>query len=236
MVVMIRRMQCVNCGGRLEGAMTFCPYCGVRQDIDLRQIHFRDLGCDGTLRCPSCESGLSVIEFETDPAIRVERCHSCHGMFFNPGELQALLDVQTNPLVWLDTVQMQRIASDYGFTHEVVYRKCPMCEDRMSHVNFASRSGVILDRCGTHGLWVEGGELRRLTEWWRAGGRLVFQQDEADKTKRLFAEKPPPMSHVPGSVESPDVIRDRTWSNSGGSPDVPAWLTALGALGSIIID
>ncbi|MEX1113782.1 MAG: zf-TFIIB domain-containing protein [Akkermansiaceae bacterium] len=66
--------------------MTFCPFCGVRQDIDLRQIHFRDLGTDEALACPSCSTGLSVIEFETDPTLRIERCKACHGMFFNPGD------------------------------------------------------------------------------------------------------------------------------------------------------
>ena len=154
--------------------MTFCPYCGVRQDIDLRQIHFRDMGTDASQPCPSCETPLSVIEFDTTPPMRVERCGACNGMFFNPGELEALLDHQTNPLVWLDNVQLQQISSDFGFQHEVVYRKCPLCAERMGHVNFGGRSGVVLDRCGTHGVWVEGGELRRLTEWWRAGGKLIF--------------------------------------------------------------
>lgn len=209
----MRPMQCTSCGGRLEGRMTFCPYCGLRQDIDLRQIHFRDLGTDETLACPSCAAALAVIEFETEPALRIERCNACHGMFFNPGELEALLDARTHPLVWLDPVQMQQIGEDFGFHHEVVYRKCPMCADRMSHLNFAGRSGVILDRCGTHGVWVEGGELRRLAEWWRAGGKLVFQQNEADKTRRLYQEKPAARP-VGGPVEPPDGTSDWSWGGS----------------------
>ncbi|MCP5543694.1 MAG: zf-TFIIB domain-containing protein [Akkermansiaceae bacterium] len=204
-------MKCVNCGGALEGTMTFCPYCGVRQDIDLRQIHFRDMGTDASQPCPSCETPLSVIEFDTTPPMRVERCGACNGMFFNPGELEALLDHQTNPLVWLDNVQLQQISSDFGFQHEVVYRKCPLCAERMGHVNFGGRSGVVLDRCGTHGVWVEGGELRRLTEWWRAGGKLIFQQNEADKTKKLFQERPKPVPPT-GSIESPERTDDWSWS------------------------
>lgn len=229
-------MQCHQCGGALAGAMTFCPYCGVRQDIDLRQIHFRDLGTRADMTCPSCESTLTLIEFDTTPPVQVEHCGNCHGMFFNPGELQALLDEQTNPLVWLDTVQINQIAQDYGHHHQVVYRKCPTCSERMSHINFGGRSGVILDRCGTHGLWAEHGELRRLTEWWRAGGKLIFQMDEADKTKKLFAERPTPRSHVPGSIESPDTFQDWSPTNPGGAPDVPNWLTILAAVASAVID
>jgi Zn-finger nucleic acid-binding protein len=228
-------MQCHQCGGALEGAMTFCPYCGVRQEIDLRQIHFRNLGSNETMACPSCESRLSVIEFDTDPPLCIERCFGCHGMFFNPGELQALLDQKTNPNVWLDTVQMQQIAAEYGYRHEVVYRKCPMCSERMSHLNFGGRSGVIVDRCGTHGLWVDGGELRQLTEWWRAGGKLVFQQSEADKTKKLFADRPSARPQERGSIESPDQPQDWSWNRQDTSV-IPGWMDVLVDLASIVVD
>ena len=194
--------------------MTFCPFCGVRQDIDLRQIHFRDLGADESLACPSCSTALSVIEFDTDPALCIERCNNCHGMFFNPGELEAALESQTHPLVWLDPAQLNQIGEDYGFSHEVVYRKCPICAERMSHLNFGRRSGIILDRCGFHGVWVEGGELRRLTEWWRAGGKLIFQQNEADKTSQLYPKSRSLNSgHIPGSIESPDKPAEWTWTS-----------------------
>ncbi len=180
-------MKCTSCGGRLTGPMTFCPFCGVRQDVNLRQIHFRDLGTDDNLPCPHCFTPLDVIEFDTEPAIRIERCTKCFGMFFNPGELEALLEAKTNPLVWLDPVQLNRIAEDFGYDHEQLYLKCPMCAERMSHINFAGRSGVILDRCGAHGVWLEGNELRRLLEWWRAGGKHLHQQYEAERVKRMYA-------------------------------------------------
>jgi Zn-finger nucleic acid-binding protein len=228
-------MQCHQCGGALSGAMTFCPYCGVRQEIDLRQIHYRNVTPEAALACPSCESTLTVIEFDTQPPFQVERCGACHGMFFNPGELQALLDHETTPLVWLDTVQINQIAEDYGHTHQVVYRKCPMCSERMSHINFGGRSGVILDRCGTHGLWVDGGELRRLTEWWRAGGKLIFQQDEADKTKKLFAERPLQRPHTSGSIESPAKTWSGSWTES--SPTMlPDLLGVLVDIAATVID
>jgi Zn-finger nucleic acid-binding protein len=172
--------------------MTFCPFCGVRQDVNLRQVHFRDLGTDASLPCPHCATPLDVIEFDTEPKIRIERCTTCYGTFFNPGELEALLEAQTNPLVWLDPAQLNQIAADFDHDREITYHKCPMCAERMSHLNFGGRSGVIVDRCGTHGVWLEGSELRRLTEWWRAGGKLIYQQHEAERAKKLYlpAEKP----------------------------------------------
>lgn len=217
--------------------MTFCPFCGVRQDVNLRQIHFRDLGTSENLPCPSCAAPLGVIEFDTEPKIQIERCAACYGTFFNPGELEALLEAQTNPLVWLDPVQLNQIADDFGYQHEVVYRKCPVCAERMSHLNFGGRSGVILDRCGTHGVWLEGSELRRLTEWWRAGGKLIHQQHEAERAKNLYGsrERKHPRQGV-GGIDSPDKPDDWSWTNPGGEPDVPTWLTVIGSLASIIID
>lgn len=206
--------------------MTFCPFCGTRQDIDLRQINFRDLGNQGSLPCPGCENLLDVIEFETEPPVQIERCKACLGMFFNPGELEFLLEQKTNPLVWLDNQKLEEISANYGYNHEVVYRKCPMCEERMSHINFGGRSGVILDRCGTHGVWLEGGELRRLLEWWRAGGKHLHQANEQEKISQMRE-----MKKSNGPIES--TYSGGDWSPVETAGDPSAWVLLADALFSI---
>ena len=223
-------MKCTSCSGRLEGAMTFCPFCGVRQDVNLRQIHFRDLGVDESLPCPECVTPLGVIEFDTDPKIHIERCTTCFGTFFNPGELESLLEAQTNPLVWLDPTQLNQIARDFGYNHEVVYRKCPMCAERMSHINFGGQSGVILDRCGTHGVWLEGSELRRLTEWWRAGGKLIYQQNEAKRSKQLYGNQ------TKERPRAPLVTTESENPSEMGSSNTFDVISVLGGLISWIAD
>ena len=146
-------------------------------------------------------------------------------MFFNPGEMEALLDARTNPLVWLDAEQIERINVDFGHEREIVYRPCPMCSELMSHLNFGGRSGVIIDRCGTHGVWLEGSQLRRLTEWWRAGGKLIYQQNEEERVKRLYGTPPSAQRKNPtGSIEPPAESRD--WF------DTPAGVA--GVIGAII--
>jgi Zn-finger nucleic acid-binding protein len=183
--------------------MTFCPFCGVRQEVDLRQINFRDLGTDASLPCPHCTTPLGVIEFDSEPKVRIERCTTCHGNFFNPGELEVLLESRAPSLVWLDEVQLGQIATDLVPEEEFVYRRCPMCAELMSRVNFGGKSGVIIDRCGTHGAWLDGNELRQLIEWWRAGGKLLYQQNEADRVKRIEAARPLNRPVSFGTVESP---------------------------------
>jgi Zn-finger nucleic acid-binding protein len=223
-------MKCTSCGGRLQGTMTFCPFCGVRQDVNLRQIHFRDLGTDASLPCPHCSIPLAVIEFDTEPKIRIERCTTCYGTFFNPGELEALLDAQTNPLIWLDPAQLNQIATDFSHDREIIYHKCPMCAERMSHLNFGGRSGVIVDRCGTHGVWLEGSELRRLTEWWRAGGKLIYQQHEAERARKLYGPLPENRRQAPLVTTEPDRY--------GEPKGLDSWdvLTIVGGVLSIFLD
>jgi len=161
----VSSMKCLECGGRLEGPMTFCPFCGVRQDIDLRQIHFRDLGVEQALSCPQCETGLQVMELDLQPPLRIERCGACAGLFFNPGELEVVLDGQTHAVAWFDLLQLKQITEDFERPRGAVYRKCPICDQRMNHLNFGGRSGVVVDHCAAHGLWLEAGHLRRLAEW-----------------------------------------------------------------------
>lgn len=207
-------MKCASCGGALTGAMTFCPFCGVRQEIDLRQIHFRELSDPlKKLPCPECATPMGVIEIDTLPPLHIERCPKGHGLFFNPGELEAVLNHKTEAAVRYDAGMIDQINADFGHRdHEIIYRKCPFCAERMSHLNFGGRSGVILDKCGTHGVWLDAGELRRLAEWWRAGGKHIHAAEEGKRIGKLFAQ-PPPKSAARGTIESPQKTTDWTWTD-----------------------
>lgn len=196
--------------------MTFCPFCGVRQEIDLRQIHFREMSdpAGPKLPCPECNATMQLLEIDTLPPLHIERCPKGHGFFFNPGELEAVLNHKTEAAVRFDSAMIDQINADFGpRDREIFYRKCPHCRERMSHLNFGGRSAVILDKCGTHGLWLDAGELRRLAEWWRAGGKLIHARHEAERIGNLFLpERPKQRPSHSGTIESPDKPRDWEWT------------------------
>ena len=217
---MVTGMKCRHCNGALDVGASSCPYCGVRADIDLRMLHFRDLGPAEGQKCPGCRGKLGGIEFSTQPPVLIERCLTCHGMFFNPGELEAVLELGTWPLVWLDPVEFQRIAADFGHRKEIVYRACPVCAERMSPHMFGGGSGVIVDRCGTHGLWLEAGGLRRLMEWWRAGGKHIHQAHEAERARMLYGK-----SERPAFRKAVEPATD--WKSSGSAGSEPGPLDSL---------
>ncbi|MEM9235955.1 MAG: zf-TFIIB domain-containing protein, partial [Verrucomicrobiota bacterium] len=171
-----------------------------------------------------------MIRFETEPPIVVERCASCHGLFFNPGELEAFLEAKIPKAVWVDGQRLREIKENFGYNHEVVYRKCPRCEERMSHINFGGRSGVIMDRCGSCGFWLEAGELRRLMEWWRAGGKHIHQEHEQEKVRRRSAEvRRSPMSGS-GAFGDSSPSMEPLWGDAGSDS---GWSTAI-KIGALI--
>ena len=73
------------------------------------------------------------------------------------------------------------------------YRPCPSCGTLMNRTLHGKRSGVVVDRCRDHGLWLDAGELRQLLEWARAGGALLDlerrQEQAAEEAKRQERER-----------------------------------------------
>lgn len=52
----------------------------------------------------------------------------------------------------------------------VRYLPCPACGKMMNRSNFAKSSGVVLDVCRDHGVWLDRGELPALLDFIGTGG------------------------------------------------------------------
>lgn len=221
-------MKCTHCGIALASPAAICPFCLKRQETGDRKIHCRDLGPAADMPCPECSTALSVVEFETQPPLTLERCGSCDGMFFNPGELEALMAAHGNPSAAMDPVELGRITAAFHQPRAVLYRKCPACGERMNHLNFGS-SGVVLDRCGSHGVWVDGGTVRHLLEWWGAGGGQLYQRSLAGRARRIRLAPEEP--HVAKRAES-----DPSWGAGSTIGDTWVLVDVLGVIASIVWD
>lgn len=122
----------------------------------------------------------------------IEKCQQCHGLFFDPGELEALLDAKVTDGARINYERIKELSQTRP-QHKITYRPCPVCTKMMNRVNFGTRSGVIIDRCREHGIFLDGGELRQLLEWRRAGGQLLHERarknKEKEKKKKEEAQK-----------------------------------------------
>ncbi len=175
--------NCVNCSAPLPSNSIECEYCGSRNDTDLKGIHeFTTQEVHSQRICPKCNITLQTIDLKIDGKFLIERCEECFGLFFDSGEIEALLDasvknVYTINLKKLDNINLAMTPKDAA---NVIYIKCPVCSRFMNRVSFGIKSGVIIDRCKEHGVWLNAGELRHLFEWKKAGGKLLHEQIEAE--------------------------------------------------------
>jgi Zn-finger nucleic acid-binding protein len=198
--------NCSNCSAPLPPNSIICEYCGSRNDVDLKGINYYTTNETESERiCPRCNIALRTIDLKIDGRFLIERCDECLGLFFDPGELEALLEATVSNVFTINRSQLDNInaamrSNDYG----VSYIKCPVCSKLMNRVNFGTKSGVIVDRCKDHGVWLDGGELRHLFEWMKAGGKLL-QQERQEQLKKMEEQE-----------EERERRKNQTYSASGG--------------------
>lgn len=189
--------RCSTCSAPLKANSNQCNYCQVRSDVDLRaKYDYSVIDRSSKRICPDCNIELKTIsvnpvKVKNSEKLEIERCDSCFGLFFDPGEIEELLEKSVSNVFEINKKHMRSINRDrYKKDQTIKYRKCPICQNFMQRSNYGHRSGVVIDRCHKHGIWLDSGELTHLMEWKKAGGqkldeRLKSQSKAKQKTKRL---------------------------------------------------
>lgn len=177
--------RCSNCNAPLPPGSLLCDYCGSRTDVDLKGIHYYTTHESDTPRiCPRCTIRLKTLDLKMGGRFLIDRCEHCLGIFFDPGELEALLEATVSTVSGIDRAGLEAINEKREVNqYPISYIKCPVCSQLMHRVNFGVKSGVIVDRCKEHGVWLDGGELRQLFEWMKLGGNLLEQERQEQKRK-----------------------------------------------------
>lgn len=183
-------MDCITCGAPLPSKSNLCIYCNRLNETDLRTL--RRTAAEGELSqrpCPRCQEPLRLVRLciETE-TLELDRCDQCFGIFFDPGELESILEKQTKSLQNVDSQRIQKLLDEETPREDarrIQYVPCPSCTKLMNRKAYGSRSGVIIDSCRDHGIWLDGGELKRLLQWSHAGGRLHHER----RREELAAEE-----------------------------------------------
>jgi Zn-finger nucleic acid-binding protein len=177
-------MNCASCGAPLPVKTTICRYCNTRNDIDLNALQNKDcIHSDRT--CPRCNIKLTSISLTIEHLFTIERCTECLGLFFDVGELEPLLEKISGKAYEINLTVINTIINEsFHKDFPVMYLKCPVCKKLMNRINYGKKSGVIIDKCSVHGLWLDAGELRHLQEWTSAGGQILDQRAKEEKKHR----------------------------------------------------
>jgi len=173
--------RCHACSAPLNAHSNICRYCGVRNDIDLYgKIDFSVQEDISNRVCPHCTIPLQTINLYSDGSLQIERCQKCYGLFFDPGEIEAVLENSVSGVNIINRKLLTAINRERSqHWQKVRYLKCPVCRQFMRRINFGHRSGVVIDTCKAHGVWLDNGEISHLMEWKKAGGQILHEKKQA---------------------------------------------------------
>lgn len=121
------------------------------------------------MKCPRCAGTLKKTHYED---IEVDQCPSCHGIWLDRGELQPILTNEET--VFSEALKAASVAGQtFGMpeAEKLSVEPCPKCSKPMAPMSFSANSGVIIDSCAEHGIWLDAQELEKIQavhEHWEA--------------------------------------------------------------------
>ncbi len=130
--------------------------------------------------CPGCSNPMEV---DVERGIEIHRCIGCAGLWLDPGELESMVD-DPGPTS-ADLPKLREGMKDVRVpTGPVRYRKCPRCTQVMARRNYGSHSGVVVDECRQHGMYLDPGEFEAIETFIKLGGLALERSREVRDAKR----------------------------------------------------
>jgi len=133
--------------------------------------------------CPVCKSDRIVIEHSK---IELDYCTSCHGVWFDSGELELLLEsVSQEP----SSPFLNNILGSPETRSSEKKRKCPICNKKMKKTTIGQQPEILIDVCRQgDGLWFDGGEVGQLIKQLakKPSGKADSQQRVIDFLGEVF--------------------------------------------------
>jgi Zn-finger nucleic acid-binding protein len=124
--------------------------------------------------------------------VAINECLSCHGLWapgdsFNLLVSRALEARQQASPAELHALK-PRVTGSNPARQGVQYRNCPECDRYMARRNYRKKSGVIIDRCSEHGVWLDADELEQIAGFILSGaaGERI-EPESADERKKKVA-------------------------------------------------
>jgi len=173
---MYETKTCYHCGKSINAALMICPFCGG---------HIKDKAEDIPPSCPRCKK--SLVTYTQSPPLQDENsnahyelCPDCGGLWLDRGKFRRATresDVYREESLIINEY-VKKPPQD-----TVTYVPCVRCGKIMNRKNFARISGVIIDECGNHGVWLDAGELEKIRHFIADGGLERVQDREIEKNR-----------------------------------------------------
>ena len=153
---LLETVACPHCLKMMFAGSKFCPHCGAPAAAAVE-------GPKSPHVCPRCHVRLTDVQVASTP---LEECTRCGGVWVNVVDFEHICE----------TADLEQVATGLKLPPPVEmdpnvrYLPCPQCLKLMSRMNYAVRSGIIINVCRNHGIWLDRDEMRQIIEFIRSGG------------------------------------------------------------------
>ena len=108
----------------------------------------------GAMRCPKCRSDMEQLEVE---GTEIDRCQTCHGLWFDAGEIEKLRNKKIAAAIDIGDPAG-------GKVHNSIDRyRCPRCGGAMTRMVDPKQTHIWYEQCGScHGSYFDAGEFTDL--------------------------------------------------------------------------
>lgn len=167
-----------------------CRYCGKEFSIKMRECPF----CGGentrkvTVENPICPVCNKELKKETYRDVELDICPNCSGIWLDAGDFKILTSERDT---YKDEDIPREVYLKKPIEPKVQYKKCVRCGRIMNRKMYKKISGVIIDICRDHGVWLDSGELEKVRIFIANGGLEEYQEhmDRMIEKNRRSIEK-----------------------------------------------
>jgi Zn-finger nucleic acid-binding protein len=163
---------CEHCGRNINIKYTICPLCGGQQEEPPEFL---------LPECPRCKVSLKPLVVDNE---EYDICPECGGMWLDKDEFYRA----TRPRDIYKKVDIKAAYRKMPIRGPVEYIPCVRCGKLMNRRNFGKISGVIIDRCSKHGVWLDAGELEKIQHFIADGGLDRARDREIQKNREKIKE------------------------------------------------
>lgn len=192
--------RCDHCGKRINVKSKMCPFCAGR---------IRDRVVARRAVCPRCGVPLKV--HITGDRQAYDICSRCGGLWLDRGEFHRATR-KTN--VYRDHKEKGEYLRG-PLRDPVQYIPCVRCGKRMNRKNFARISGVIIDECRSHGVWLDVDELEKIRYFIADGGLERSRDRDIEKVRMELKELATKVNTVAFSHKLIHFWNPKRWLFSG---------------------
>lgn len=163
-------MKCGKCGRVMGPKAARCMFCGGEP--------VAEAVADLEIPCPSCSKRMQKVDRD---GLVLDECPGCGGTWFDSGEMETLLERERQA----EPAAAKKVARFEIDQTAPVYRRCPRCSQSMARLNFQRISGVIVDSCRNHGVFLDVGEFEQIAVFLDSGGEAAAARAQSDEDARL---------------------------------------------------